>query len=202
MRPVVSIFILLALLACARAQEQESGMMSRLESSRAGALDAMNNPKKKHPELSSSLMNKSFAANNKSLANRTAGTGTFTLDKKMAASGSYTTRSFLGIKNPWFGQKVVVPQKADLWTKNAIPNSDTKFATKTAGVKNFADVDKKLMNRDAVTETRPYLGKGTAQGAIDLETAKGKDMTIDQVRDLLNKSKPRAQAQAQVQSAE
>lgn len=202
MRPVVSIFILLALLACARAQEQESGMMSRLESSRAGALDAMNNPKKKHPELASSLMNKSFAANNKSLANRTAGTGTFKVDKKMAAGGQYTTRSFLGIKNPWFGAKVVTPKKADLWTKSALVNTDTKFATKTAGVKDFAGVDKKLMNRDEVSETRPFLGKGNAQGALDLETAKAKNMTIDQVRDLLNKSKTRAQAQVQVQSGE
>lgn len=198
MRLVAPILMLFALLACARAQQQESEMWNRLNSRSDRAIEAMKNRDKEYSDLAHPMMSKSFQDNNKSIANKTAGVGTFSTGKKMTAD-NYTTRSFLGIKNPWFGRKVVEPKTASLWSKSALPNADKKVDAETVKVTDFYQTDKKLMNRDAETPTKPFLGRGAVQGAIDAETANAKNMTIDEVRDLLNKSKTRKQAQAQAQ---
>jgi hypothetical protein len=58
-------------------------------------------------------------------------------------------------------------------------------ATKAAGSKSAVDANKEQTSK-SYTGNRPYLEKGKSQKSM---TRKNKPMTIDEVRELLNKSK-------------
>lgn len=99
------------------------------------------------------------------------------------------TRSFLGIKNPWFGKKIFVTQDAFLNKENALGKKQSPFATKDATTKEFFDADKAMDTRSDPMPRPQVVPKGTAQGSIDsMEGTAAKKMTIEQVRELLNKN--------------
>jgi hypothetical protein len=90
------------------------------------------------------------------------------------SSQQYNSRSFHGSKD-----------SANLNTR-AVPKSDLAFGTQTvAGVHTVTNADKKASSRE-FAENRPFLGKGKSQKALSQHDA---PMTIDQVRELLNKNK-------------
>lgn len=102
-----------------------------------------------------------------------------------------TSRSFLGIKNPWIGKSVYNSKSAPVWTKSLMENSGKTFATNgDMQVKGFSDSKKAAFapNNAAATKTSAASTEGTAQGAILSERAK-KEMSIEEVRELLNKNR-------------
>lgn len=97
------------------------------------------------------------------------------------------TRSFLGIKNPWFGGKVYDTKKAAFWARSLL-DPDKKVPVKRAEAVEFYDAGKQANFGSPVVPTRKYVPQGAAPGAVGQITEKiKKEMTIDEVRELLNK---------------
>jgi hypothetical protein len=97
-------------------------------------------------------------------------------------------RSFLGIKNPWLGGKVYDTQAASMWSKSAIVNADRDVPVKKAEAVGYYDATKQANFGSPVVPVRPFIPKAGAPGAVSRMTEKINDkMTIDEVRELLNK---------------
>jgi hypothetical protein len=97
-------------------------------------------------------------------------------------------RSFLGIKNPWFGGKVYDTQAASTWSKSAIANADQKVPVKKAQAVGFYDATKQANFGAPVVPVHPFTPQAGAQGAVSRMPGKiNNKMTIDEVRELLNK---------------
>jgi hypothetical protein len=171
--PVLAI-VLLALVVCAgalQAQVQEAGTMDRIL----------------HPDrtLKYSDMDRKFdapaAAGNKQAAVRPfpfshpasvkAGDGVFRTSK--FDSKNYQTKDFAT-------KPAAVTKEYDKTTKTyavkAVPVNEDRAANKIMDTHEFASAEK------------PYLGRGKRQDTLD-EIPETKQMTIDQVRELLNKPK-------------
>jgi len=98
------------------------------------------------------------------------------------------TRSFLGIKNPWFGGKVYDTKRASLLTKSAILNADREVPVKKAEAASYYDATKGAYFGSPVVPVRPFIPQPAAQGSVSGISDKiNHKMTIDEVRELLNK---------------
>lgn len=98
------------------------------------------------------------------------------------------TRSFFGIKNPWFGGKVYDTKNASLLTKSALLNADREVPVKKAEAAGYYDATKAAYFGSPVVPVREFIPSPAAQGAVSGITEKITDkMTIDEVRELLNK---------------
>ncbi len=98
------------------------------------------------------------------------------------------TRSFLGIKNPWFGGKVYDSKGASLLTKSAIVNADREVPVKKAEAANYSDATKGAYFGSPVVPVQPFIPQPAAQGSVSGISGKiNEKMTIDEVRELLNK---------------
>ncbi|HEY3662129.1 MAG TPA: hypothetical protein VGL24_03155 [Chthoniobacterales bacterium] len=164
---------LLCLTICcgvARAQEQENKLVDRLL--------------KPDMTLANSAQNKQFT-----------GTGTTPVDKKFEAKSFYsgderTTKSFTGEKA--FSAKGYETGKSSRIEKGANTGGEPeyakiKFATQTSALLRTAADDGKVAQTHEYSESsRPFLGKGTRQKILSQQD---KPLTIDEVRELLNKSK-------------
>ena len=108
-----------------------------------------------------------------------------------ASTEKYTdVRSFLGIKNPWIGRKVYEPSQASVWSKTLIQNKDTTYPIKSASAGKFPGAERKASRPEQPVRTSPYLAQGSAQGRLDqLSEQIDKNMTIEQVREILNKNR-------------
>lgn len=111
---------------------------------------------------------------------------------KEADTSTFATKSFLGIKNPWFGKSVVETPTAALADKSAAAGSRTfgtsEFATDSANrVDQEAEIRNVVPTARAVTlEQMTRDGDlGVSQFTQNLE----KDLSIDEVRELLNKTR-------------
>jgi len=186
MRFGLSILFLLAGFARCHAQQQEQGILDRIDSSRNRAMAAMNRGAKRDPSLGSALQNKKFnGGSGIVLDKKAAGPQSFRYDQKFSASHYNATRNFFGLKNPWFGKKVFAADEANLWSKSAMPNAEKKYRVENARVKEFYQAGKKAATTRDPVETKPFLGKGSAEGAV---AQMKKDLTIDDVREILNKN--------------
>ena len=100
--------------------------------------------------------------------------------KQFSGSRQYAAREY-NSRNFEQGDQAVArdisSQKAEDWTYSA--------AGKTANTRTARDQNKTQPSRD-YADNRPYLEKGKSQKSL---SRKNKPMTIDEVRDLLNKSK-------------
>jgi hypothetical protein len=152
--------------------------------------NAAGKPGKKDPLLVNQYEGKKFEGNaGVDLAKKTSPQNTFLYDEKVSAGKFSGMRSFFGIKNLWFGRKVFPANKAGLWSKSIVENADRKFPVDAAEAKKALMAEKTVKTSDEIVETRPFIAKGGAQGAMDVETAKiKKDMSIEDVRKLLNKN--------------
>ncbi|HEY8902270.1 MAG TPA: hypothetical protein VIM48_01100 [Chthoniobacterales bacterium] len=180
---------------CARAQQQEPALLSRIDSETLRAMKAMDVHSKGDPALTNPMQKMSFDTS--SVGTKTFSTSQFT-GVKEAGVKTFETRSFLGIKNPWFGGKVYDTYATQLANQTAHESSE-QYKTQAYEVRDFEKGHKDDM-RDASTEvpadTQPhqYLIPAKRQGALDRFTENlHKDLTIDDVRDLLNKGKGEGQ---------
>jgi hypothetical protein len=159
---------------CALAQQQEKTLMDRIQ--------------RPDMQLGSPLQSKSYE-------------GTSDLKIKSAAASSKTygvagsanlkefqgSRSFLGIKNPWFGERTYDAKTASLTTRGG-GDLTKSYRVKQAAVSPYSASTRSANPSKPEVPLKPFLVQGEAQGAMQQISDKvKKEMTIDDVRELLNK---------------
>lgn len=108
-------------------------------------------------------------------------------------AGDYTTKEFSGSRKGWLGNLLFPDKKLPENLQGANRDASRTFASKDFGVKNYDDSGKKSsLSSKELFPTRDVNLKGKSQGAIDsdqkLQEAIKKGLSIDEVRNLLNKA--------------
>ena len=201
MRFSIPIALLFAGCACLQAQfsndYRDSQMYQRWDSSTKKAMAAINagaegKKTKVDKSLANPLGNKMYGSDEGAKFNKKSDAGTFRYDQKPGPGSYKMVRNFFGIKNPWIGSKTYVADKANLPSNNVITNADRKFTDKKAQAGEFTPADRKVAGQEdkKIKTDIQFVARGDSQGAITQANERlGKEMTIDQVRDLLNKSR-------------
>jgi hypothetical protein len=162
--------LLLAAPSWLHAQDQERKLIDRLL--------------KPDMTLQSSEQKKKFIADGTSI-NKKATVGTFYLEKKsnsktFSRTREFSTRQFYS--RPYHGSHSA-PENS---SQHAIGRSQRNYPTQPArGPRDAPQSDKKASSR-AYAENRPFLDRGKSQKSLNRQNA---PLTIDQVRELLNKNK-------------
>lgn len=159
---------LLSALPCVRAQDQEGKLVNRLL--------------KPDMTLQSSAQNKKFVADRTSI-NRQATVGAFYVQPKANSKRFYGTRDY---SSRQFDSQTYRDQHSAAGTAKTSTSSQRTYTSQTAsGIRVLPESDKKVASR-AYAENQPFLDQGKSQKSL---ARKNKPLTIDQVRDLLNKNK-------------
>jgi len=161
---------LLTALSCLRAQDQERKLVDRLL----------------RPDMSlqSSEQKKKFIADGTSI-NKKARVGTFYVEKKS------NSKTFLGGREfsaQQFNSRSFHGSRSAFETSSQQPlgNSRLAYPAQSArGPRNAPQSNKKVASR-AYAENGPFLDQGKSQKSLNRQNA---PLTIDQVRELLNKNK-------------
>lgn len=196
MRVAAPIFVWFAALACCCAQDYtQSEMYKRWDTTRNKAMAAVNaystgdKKYKNDPSLAAAESNKQFEGGTLKLDKKVQGVNSFGMDQKYSPQGYKATRSFFGIKNPWFGSKTFSVDQANEGSKS-LYDGGKKFKTDAANVKQAGDADKTMNTSNEVVELKPWLGNGNRQGSLSLVADKiKKELTVEEVRELLNKNR-------------
>lgn len=175
MRPAVTFLILLlASIARASAQQQDPKLIDRLL--------------KPDTTRSSTLANKEF--NSRSAIDMKpahVSGASFDVSRTSPMVKEYAfSRSFLGIKNPWFGSKVF--SAGDFVQSGKTFDTTKEVPIRRAQVADYYDSTKQANFGSPVVPVRSYTPQPKAGGTMSEVSAKiSKDMTIDEVREILNK---------------
>jgi len=162
--------LFLAALLCARAQDQERKLVDRLL----------------RPDMSlqNSEQKKKFIADRTSV-NRKAAVGTFYVEKKSNSKTFSGTRKFSVREfnsRSFHGSRSAFQHSS----QQVNGNSERVYPTQTArGPRAAPQSGKKVASR-AYAENRPFLEEGKSQKSLNRQNA---PLTIEQVRELLNKNK-------------
>jgi hypothetical protein len=160
---------LLAALSCLRAQEQERKLVDRLL--------------KPDMSLQSSEQKKKFIADGTSI-NKKANVGTFYVEKKSKSKTFSGTRE-LSMK-PFNSGRFHGSRAYANSSQETLANSRVAYPIQSApGLREASQSDKKAGSR-AYAGNRPFLDQGKSQKSLNQQNA---PLTIDQVRELLNKNK-------------
>jgi len=167
----LTVFVsVLTALSCLRAQEQERKLVDRLL--------------RPDTSLQNSEQKKKFIADGTSI-NKKASVGTFYVEKKSNSKTFSGTREFSAQQfhsRPFHGNRSAFENSS----QQAVRNSRLAYPTQTArGPRDAAQSDKKVASR-AYAENRPFLDRGKSQKSLNRQNA---PLTIEQVRELLNKNK-------------
>ena len=134
--------------------------------------------------LQSSEQKKKFTADGTSI-NKKASVGTFYVEKKpnsktFSSTGEFSTRQFNS--RPFRGNRSTFENSP----QQAVGNSRVAYSTQTArGSRDAPQSNKKVASR-TYAENRPFLDQGKSQKSLNRQN---EPLTIDQVRELLNKNK-------------
>jgi hypothetical protein len=161
---------LLTALSCVRAQDQERKLVDRLL--------------RPDMTLQNSEQKKKFIADGTSI-NKKANVGTFYVEKKS------NSKTFLGTRElstqqfnsqPYHGSRGAFENSS----QQAVENSRRAYPTQSArGARDAPQSDKKITSQ-TYAGNRPFLDQGKSQKSLNRQNA---PLTIDQVRELLNKNK-------------
>jgi hypothetical protein len=167
----LAIFVsLLTALSCVHAQDQERKLVDRLL--------------RPDMTLQNSEQKKKFIADGTSI-NKKASVGTFNVEKKSNSKSFSGTREF---STRQFNSRSFQGSRSafENSSQQAMGNSRLAFPTQSArGARNAPQSNKKVASR-AYAENRPFLDQGKSQKSLNRQNA---PLTIDQVRELLNKNK-------------
>ena len=170
MRSAIVVTLLAITVSTAGAQEQEQKLLDRLL--------------KPNTSLEYSGQDKQFTAA-RAVPEKKAHTKSFhTQDRQLAKEFSGTRSFFARV----FGTKKSRYQDAaaHVTPRNTIPNAQVAYATSPyAGARQARDDGRDYATRD-YAGTRPFLVQGKSQKALSQQR---KQLTIDEVRELLNKNK-------------
>ncbi len=171
MRKSVAIWLLvLAALCCVRGQDQEHKLVDRLL--------------KPDMTLQNDAQHKKFVSDGASM-NKRATVGTFYVQKKsnqksFSGTGQFSTQEF---NSQSFHSK---HGAFNVPSQQATGNSRSAYANQSArGVRDASQSGKKAPVR-AYAENRPFLDEGKSQKSLNKHN---EPLTIEQVRELLNKNK-------------
>src|SRR5499427_4229372 len=163
--------LLLAILCSASAQDQEKKLVDRLL--------------KPDMTLQNDAQNKKFGGDGSASINKRANIGTFFFHQKSHSKDFSGTRDFSTTQfysQTYHGKRTAY----EVSSQQALTNSKTAYANQTArGVGNAPQSGKKVSSR-AYGGNRPFLDQGTNQKSLN---KKNEPLTIEQVRELLNKNK-------------
>jgi hypothetical protein len=114
------------------------------------------------------------------------GTGEFT-GIKTARTKEFVTREFLGVRNPWFGKKVYATEEAKDLHRYVVADRD--YASRAVETRAVNDSEKaaRIDSRTEAEAGRAFLGRGKAQAAISAQNPSQGPLTVDEVRELLNR---------------
>ena len=161
---------LLTAFSCLRAQDQERKLVDRLL--------------RPDMTLQSSEQKKKFIADG-TLINKKATVGTFYVEKKSKSKTFSGTRELSTQQfnsRPFHGTRSAFENSS----QQAVGNSRLAYPTQSARApRDASQSDKKVAGR-AYAENRPFLDQGKSQKSLNRQNA---PLTIDQVRELLNKNK-------------
>ena len=163
--------LVLAALPCVRGQDQERKLMDRLL--------------KPDMNLQNDAQNKKFIADGPASINKRANVGTFYVQKKpnqknFSGAGQFSTREFNS--QPFHSKRGTF----NVPSQQATGNSQSAYANQSArGVRDASQSGKKVPVR-AYAENRPFLEEGKSQKSLNRHND---PLTIEQVRELLNKNK-------------
>ena len=162
--------LLMAALCCVHAQDQEKKLVDRLL--------------KPDMALQNDAQNKKFVGDGSASINKRANVGTFYIHQK-THSKSFGTRDFSTTQfysQTYHGKRTAY----EVSSQQTVANSKAAYASQTAhGVHNAPQSGKKVASQ-AYAGNRPFLGQGTNQKSLN---KKNEPLTIEQVRELLNKNK-------------
>ena len=168
----VNLLICSALLVvtAANAQDQEKKLLDRLL--------------KPDVSLQNGAQNKKFVAGGATLE-KNARTKQFyvrprALQKQFQGTRNVAAREFATAASP------EARAQANLTTRSRIPNAEVAYSTAAYDQVRVARDAEKAAQSNAFPETRPFAGRGKSQKAL---SAQDRPLTIDQVRELLNKNK-------------
>ena len=169
MGKVLTPLLVLIAFSFAGAQDQESKLVERLL--------------RPDMTLQSTTQNKKFIADGTSI-NKKATVGTFYFHEKSNSKSFSNTREFSGKQ---FDSRSFQGARgaSGISSQQPIGNSQPSYSTRTARVRDAHDADKAATSR-AFAENRPFLDQGKSQKALNRKNA---PLTIEQVRELLNKNK-------------
>jgi hypothetical protein len=157
-------------LCCVQAQDQEKKLVDRLL--------------KPDMTLQNDAQNKKFGGDGSVSINKHANVATFFFHQK-SHSKSFETRDFSTTQ--FYSQTFHSKRGAyEVSSQQTLANSKAAYANQTArGVHDASQSGKKVASR-AYGDNRPFLDQGTNQKSLN---RKNEPLTIEQVRELLNKNK-------------
>ena len=162
--------VFLVALSCARAQDQESKLVDRLL--------------RPDTTLRNNAQNKQFIADGASI-NKKATVGTFYVQKKSNSKSFAGTRDFSA--RQFNSQSFQGTRSASgISSQQAIGKSRPAYATRTARGPRDAPQSGKKVASGSFAGNRPFLDQGKSQKSLNRQNA---PLTIEQVRELLNKNK-------------
>lgn len=108
---------------------------------------------------------------------------------KEARTKEFGTRRFLGIRNPWFGKKVYATDAARELNRYVLADRD--YASRPVETGAARDEGRSAVLRDATEadNSRAFALRGKSQGSIDASYPSGGALTIEEVRELLNRNR-------------
>jgi hypothetical protein len=157
------------------AQEQERKLLDRIQ--------------RPNTEITNPMQGKSFlGSRGVEMKEAAIGRGAFAGVKSAPKKEFAGTRSFLGIKNPWFGSRGFETKSASLSGGRGLGKLDAAYPVRDAVTRSSPSSKKKASLNTADIPVRPFLVSGKTQGAFEQLSEKiHKEMTIDDIRELLNK---------------
>ena len=171
MRSLLALISLAMINSIACAQEQETKLVDRLL--------------RPDMSLANSAQSKKFVASDGVLADKEFTAGTFNIReasklKRFSGQWQFSARGFSA--KTFSGGDTA----ANLWTRSAIPHAQTQYETVAAtSLYKAHDSGRSVQVRD-FQDTHPFLVQGKSQKALSQQD---KPLTIEQVRELLNKNK-------------
>jgi hypothetical protein len=164
-------FLLTAALCCIRAQDQEKKLVDRLL--------------KPDMALQNDAQNKKFIGDGSASINKRANVGAFYVHQKPRSKNFPGTRDFSTTQ--FYSQTYRGGRTAsEASSQQTLANSKAAYGSQTArGVRDAPQSGKKVASR-AYAGNRPFLNEGTNQKSLNRQN---EPLTIEQVRELLNKNK-------------
>jgi hypothetical protein len=162
---------LTAALCCVHAQDQEKKLVDRLL--------------KPDMTLQNDAQNKKFVGDGSVSVNKRANVGTFFIHQKPRSKSFSGTRDFSTTQ--FYSQTYRGGRTAhEVSSQQTLANSKATFANQTArGARDAPQSGKRVASR-AYAGNRPFLDEGKSQKSLNRQND---PLTIEQVRELLNKNK-------------
>ena len=163
--------MLIAALCCVHAQDQEKKLVDRLL--------------KPDMTLQNDAQNKTFVGEGSASINKRASVGTFYVHQKPRSKDFSGTRNFSTTQ--FYSQTYRGGRAAyEVSSQKALANSRSTYASQTARDVRDAPQSGKKVPSGAYAGTRPFLDGGKSQKSLNRQN---EPLTIEQVRELLNKNK-------------